>query len=158
MTTEKELLHPMVQLGSGLGAAAGEDTRSVTAELDEVPAHLLAGGKDAPQALTLAADNGEKLVSLILVDPQVDETDAAFWALLRRISVPTLVIAAAPDPSSPVAQAQAIAGGIENGVFVIIDGIDAPSHRTRPASVKEWGSAFMEIAENLALSRLRDPS
>lgn len=115
--------------------------------------HVIAVGGDAPGALTLAASHPERLVSLVLVDPAVDVDDPEHAATMRRITVPTLVIASAPTPDAPVDEPQSIAGGVDNGVFVIIDGVSAPTLVNRPASVLEWSSAFMAIAEGLAETR-----
>ncbi|WP_191563994.1 alpha/beta fold hydrolase [Janibacter melonis] len=115
--------------------------------------HVIAVGADAPGALSLAADHAEHVVSLVLVDPEVDLKDPEHAETMRRVGVPTLVIASAPTPDASVEQSQSIAGGVDNGVFVIIDGADAPMLVTRPTSVLEWSSAFMEIAEGLAQTR-----
>ncbi|OYO09341.1 alpha/beta hydrolase [Enemella evansiae] len=143
-------------IGTPDQADAGQFRDTVSNELGRAPVHLIASGLDAEGALSFAAEEGDRLVSLVLIDPQVDESNPDYWELLGRVHVPSLVIAAAPEPNSPVAQAQSVAGGIENGVFVIIDGITAPSHRSRPASFVEWGGAFMVIAEGLAADRLPD--
>lgn len=115
--------------------------------------HVVAIGADAPGALTLAADHAPHVVSLILVDPEVDLEDPEHETTMGRITVPTLVIASAPTPQASVEQPQSIAGGVDNGVFVIIDGAAAPTLANRPTSVLEWSGAFMSIAEGLAETR-----
>ncbi|MGO1166978.1 MAG: alpha/beta fold hydrolase [Janibacter sp.] len=120
--------------------------------LDEA-AHVIAIGADAPGALSLAAHHAERVVSLVLVDPEVQPEDPEHLATMAEVTVPTLVIASAPTPGHPVAEAQSVAGGVDNGVFVIIDGAEAPTLVTRPESVIEWASAFMSIAEGLAETR-----
>ncbi|NUP25364.1 MAG: alpha/beta hydrolase, partial [Nocardia sp.] len=62
---------------------------------------------------------------------------------------PSLVIASVPDGHADIATAQSIAGGIDNGVFVVIDGGTIPAHRERAASFNEWVTAFTIIAEGL---------
>lgn len=137
-------------------AAAGADrdgwAQQAAGQLDR-SSHVIAIGGDAPGALTLAADHAPRLVSLVLVDPEVDVADPEHAATMSRVTVPTLVIASAPTPTSSIEQPQSIAGGVDNGVFVIIDGAAAPTLVTRPASVLEWSSAFMQIAEGLAETR-----
>lgn len=115
--------------------------------------HVLAIGAEAPGALSLAAQHVERVVSLVLVDPDVQPDDPEHLATMKQVAVPTLVIASAPSPDHPVEQAQSVAGGVDNGVFVIIDGSEAPTLLNRPESVIEWASAFMQIAEGLAESR-----
>lgn len=115
--------------------------------------HVLAIGSDVPGALSLAADHVERVVSLVLVDPDVEPDDPEHLATMGRVTVPTLVIASAPTPDHPIEQAQSVAGGVDNGVFVVIDGAEAPTLVNRPASVIEWASAFMQIAEGLAETR-----
>ena len=119
---------------------------AAAADLLHEAAHVIAIGGDADGALSLAADHLERVVSLVLVDPDVQPEDPEHLATMRRVNVPTLVIASAPTPDHPVEQAQSIAGGVDNGVFVIIDGAEAPTLANRPASVVEWASAFMSIA------------
>lgn len=116
-------------------------------------AHVIAVGEDADGALSLAADHAGRVVSLVLVDPDVQPQDPEHLATMRRVGVPTLVIASAPTRDHPIEQAQSVAGGVDNGVFVIIDGAEAPTLVSRPASVIEWASAFMSIAEGLAETR-----
>lgn len=135
--------------------SAGERSRwaaEAAGQLTEA-AHVIAIGADAAGALTLAADSAPHVVSLILVDPEVDLDDPEHEAAMSRVAVPTLVIASAPTPDSPIDQPQSIAGGVDNGVFVIIDGAAAPTLVNRPASVLEWSGAFMSIAEGLAEAR-----
>lgn len=130
-------------------------------------AHLLATGPAAYGAIVLAARHPELVVSLLLGDPEVDLEAEGYAALLRAVVAPTLVIAAAPDADSAtpevgaevspqIAQAQSIAGGIDNGVFVVIDGCPVPAHRERGSSFTEWVTSFTTIAEGLvALTQQR---
>lgn len=142
--------------GAAVVAVAHEDRvawASGAAEQITSASHVIAVGADAPGALTLAARHAGRVVSLVLVDPEVDLGDPEHAETMTQVEVPTLVIAAAPTPETSVEQSQSIAGGVDNGVFVIIDGADVPMLLTRPASVLEWSSAFMEIAEGLAEAR-----
>ncbi|MFI7484108.1 alpha/beta fold hydrolase [Kocuria sp. M1R5S2] len=113
------------------------------------PLHALVAGDVAYGALLLGARHPELLTSLVISDPLVDENDEQYWDTLRDVHVPTLVIASAPEPDTDITKPQTVAGGVDNGVFVIIDGTSAPAHRTRPASFNEWASSFMTIAEGL---------
>jgi hypothetical protein len=70
-------------------------------------------------------------------------------ATLRRVRAPSLVIAAAPDIDTDISMPQSIAGGISNGVFVIIDNTAVPAHQSRSHSFNEWSRSFMNIAEGL---------
>lgn len=137
---------PVADDGPGQWAADAAD------QLAEAT-HVVAIGGDAAGALTLAADHAPHVVSLILVDPEVDLADPEHEATMGRITIPTLVIASAPTPETSIEQPQSIAGGVDNGVFVVIDGAAAPTLVNRPASVLEWSSAFMAIAEGLAETR-----
>jgi pimeloyl-ACP methyl ester carboxylesterase len=121
----------------------------VTEDLGGGPVHVIAAGTAVPRALLLAASRPELVVSVLAGDPVVDETDPAYWELLRRVHTPTLVMVAAPRPDSDTSHAQSVAGGIENGVMVIVDGTTAPVHRSNPRSFVEWISSFMSIAEGL---------
>lgn len=161
----EDLHRPVALVGGDRGGAPDEIvTVTVTAEsrdewaaeaVERLPegAHLIVIGADAPGALTLAAEHAEWVVSLILVDPEVDVDAPEHTTTMGRVTVPTLVIASAPTPDAPIDQPQSIAGGVDNGVFVVIDGAAAPTLVNRPTSVLEWSSAFMEIAEGLAESR-----
>lgn len=113
------------------------------------PSHVLVAGDVAYGALLLGTRHPELLTSLVISDPVVDENDTQYWDTLGQVHVPTLVIAAAPEPDTDITKPQTVAGGVDNGVFVIIDGAFAPAHRTRPASFNEWASSFMTIAEGL---------
>lgn len=160
-----DLARPVVLIGADPGApppgmtivtVTGDDrdqcADSAADRLAEA-AHVVAIGADAVSALSLAVRHVERVVSLVLVDPDVQPDDPDHLATMARVSVPTLVIASAPTPDHPVEEAQSIAGGVDNGVFVIIDGSAAPTLVNRPASVIEWASAFMQIAEGLAETR-----
>lgn len=120
---------------------------------EAAPVHLVSVGAEAVSALALAAERPQLLTSLVLADPEVPDADDEVAAILARVEVPTLVIASAPTPDSSLVSAQAVAGGVDNGVFVIIDGAETPSLVTRPGSFVEWGTAFMVIAEGLAEQR-----
>lgn len=122
---------------------------AVTDRTDGGPVHLLAAGPAVTRALLLAARHPELVTSVLAGDPEVDEDDAAYWELLRQVKTPTLVLVAAPRPDSDTSQAQTVAGGIDNGVMVIVDGCTAPVHRQSPHSFNEWVTAFMSIAEGL---------
>ena len=116
---------------------------------DGGPVHLLAAGAAVPRALLLAARRPQLLTSVLASDPEVDEADPAYWQLLRQVRTPTLVLVAAPRPDSDTSEAQSVAGGIDNGVMVIVDGVTAPVHRQSPHSFNEWVTSFMSIAEGL---------
>ena len=119
------------------------------------PVHVIASGPGVPRALALAARRPDLVTSIVACDPAVDESDPAYWELLRQVRAPTLVVVAASSPDTDTSQAQTVAGGIENGVMVIVDGAVAPVHRSNPHSFAEWVTAFMSIAEGLqALSPL----
>ncbi|MHC8607731.1 alpha/beta fold hydrolase [Paenarthrobacter ureafaciens] len=113
------------------------------------PAHVLANGAAAYGAILLAARHPEQVKSMILGDPLVDTSTDGFVAALRQVRAPSLVIAAAPDIDADVSIAQCIAGGIGNGVFVIIDNATVPAHQSRSTSFNEWSRSFMKIAEGL---------
>lgn len=115
----------------------------------ERASHLIAATDVAPQVLQLAARRPELVISVQLVDPQFDTDDADLRDVMRQISAPTLVLAAAPQPDTTFAVAQAVAGTVDNGVMVLIDGHDAPVHATASSLVTEWIWPFMEIAEGL---------
>ena len=129
-----------------LDQAAG----AIAGQADGGPVHLLASGTAVPRALLLAARRPELVVSVLAADPVVDEADPAYWELLRQVQSPTLVVVAAPDADTDTSQAQTVAGGITNGVMVIVDGAAAPVHRSNPRSFAEWVTAFMSIAEGLS--------
>lgn len=128
-------------------AQAGE---AVARDAAGGPVHVLAAGTAVPRALLLAARRPELVVSVLAADPEVDEADPAYWELLRQVQTPTLVVVAAPKPDTDTSQAQTVAGGVTNGVMVIVDGTAAPVHRSNPRSFAEWVTAFMSIAEGLS--------
>ncbi|WP_409331170.1 alpha/beta fold hydrolase [Trujillonella humicola] len=128
-------------------AQAGE---AVARDAGGGPVHLLAAGTAVPRALLLAARRPDLVVSVLAADPEVDEADPAYWELLRQVQTPTLVVVAAPEPDTDTSQAQTVAGGVSNGVMVIVDGTAAPVHRSNPRSFAEWVTAFMSIAEGLS--------
>ncbi|NWL31718.1 alpha/beta fold hydrolase [Paenarthrobacter nitroguajacolicus] len=113
------------------------------------PAHILASGTAAYGAIMLAALHPEQVKSVILGDPLVDTSVEGFVPTLRRVLAPSLVIAAAPDLDADISIPQSIAGGIRNGVFVIIDNTAVPAHQSRSHSFNEWSRSFMNIAEGL---------
>jgi pimeloyl-ACP methyl ester carboxylesterase len=113
------------------------------------PAHILATGAAAYGAIMLAATYPEQVKSIILGDPEVDTTVEGYATTLRRVQAPSLVIAAAPRSDTDISKPQSVAGGIDNGVFVIIDNTPAPAHHSRPHSFNEWTKSFMKIAEGL---------
>lgn len=134
-----------------VAAAAG-----VIAQTDDGQRHVLATGEAAYGAIVLAAEHPELVTSLVLGDPIVDEADDNYWQQMKRVRCPALVVASAPERSTDVAQAQSVAGGIANGVFVIIDGCEAPAHKNRENSFNEWLVSFFAIAEGLR--SLSDPA
>lgn len=114
--------------------------------------HVLATGPAAYGAIVLGARHPEVVTSLLLGDPETDPTEQGYAELLAAVTAPTLVVASAPEPGDPaqtVAAAQSIAGGIANGVFVVIDGALVPAHRERGSSFNEWVTSFTIIAEGL---------
>lgn len=113
------------------------------------PAHLLATGPTVPRALLLAARRPDLVASVLAADPEVDEDDPAYWDLLRQVQTPTLVLVAAAQRESDTSQAQTVAGGVDNGVMVIVEGCRPPVHRRGAHSFHEWVTAFMSIAEGL---------
>lgn len=160
-----DLIRPVALIGTAPGDApsgllaitvtGGDREQWATDASDRLSeaAHVIAIGEDAPGALSLAARHAEHVVSLVLVDPEVQPDDPEHLTTMSRVRVPTLVIASAPTSDHPVEQAQSVAGGVDNGVFVIIDGAEAPTLVNRPESVLEWAGAFMSIAEGLAETR-----
>ncbi len=122
---------------------------TIATRFDGAPVHVIAAGAAVPRALLLAARRRDLVTSILAGDPQVDESDAGYWELLRQVHAPTLVVVAAPEPGTDTSQAQSVAGGIDNGVMVVIDGAVAPTHRSSPKSFTEWATAFMVIAEGL---------
>ncbi|MGW4095149.1 alpha/beta fold hydrolase [Nocardia sp. NPDC004750] len=135
------------------------DPESVDAWVHEIAAdmtarghdrvHLLATGATTYGAIALASRYPALVTSLILGDPEVDLDAPGYGELLAQVVVPTLVIASVPDERVDIAHAQSIAGGIDNGVFVVIDGGTIPAHRERAASFNEWVTAFTIITEGL---------
>lgn len=132
--------------------------------------HVLATGPAAYAAIVLGVRHPELIMSLLLGDPQMDERlgpgNDGYDELLHQVVAPTLVIASAPDPDGTptvgdeirpeMAQAQSIAGGVDNGVFVVIDGCRVPAHRERGSSFNAWVTSFTTIAEGLvALTQQR---
>lgn len=121
----------------------------VIAQTDDGQRHVLATGDAAYGAIVLAAEYPDLVTSLVLGDPIVDESDSNYWRQMKRVQCPALVVASAPERTTDVAQAQSVAGGIANGVFVIIDGCEAPANKNRDDSFNEWLVSFFAIAEGL---------
>ncbi|MGJ3507787.1 alpha/beta fold hydrolase [Enemella sp. A6] len=113
------------------------------------PVHVIAGAAMAARALRLVADQPVATSSLQLVDPDLDTNDPTLRDTMSLVETPTLVVVAAPDRATTFAKAQSIAGGVPNGVMVIIDDQQPPAHRTSPEAFNEWVTAFMHIAEGL---------
>lgn len=129
--------------------AWADDTASVLAALGHERVHLVSTGAAAFGAIALAARRPALVAGLILGDPEVDPEAPGYGDLLAQVRAPSLVIASVPDERVDIAQPQSIAGGIGNGVFVVIDGAMIPAHRERAASFNEWVTAFTLIAEGL---------
>lgn len=123
--------------------------RAIIEQTGGEPAHLLASGPAVPRALQLAVRHPDLVTSVLAGDPAVDEDDPAYWEVLRKVAAPTLVLVAAPHRDADISQAQTVAGGIDNGVMVIVDGSTAPVHRQAASSFNAWVTAFMSIAEGL---------
>ncbi|MGC5164694.1 alpha/beta hydrolase [Rhodococcus sp. 105337] len=136
------------------------ETDSLERWLDEVTggfvehgrSHLLATGPAAYGAIVFATRRPELVLSLLLGDPAVPSESEDYRDLLRTVVAPTLVIASVPEAGDETCleQPQTIAGGIDNGVFVVIDGCRVPAHQERPTSFNEWVTSFTIIAEGLA--------
>jgi len=122
---------------------------AITARTGGEPVHVIASGRAVPRALMLAVRHAELVISVLADDPVVDEDDPTYWELLRGVRAPTLVLVAAPTQDTDTSQAQTIAGGVDNGVMVIIDGAAVPVHRQASHSFHEWVTSFMSIAEGL---------
>lgn len=120
------------------------------------PVHLIVTGSMVARALMLAVDHPELIKDLQVIDPIVDRNRPDWSKLLRAVRVPTLVVVAAPDHTTDLSAAQAIAGGVDNGVMVILDRTEPPGHRRSPASVNEWVTTFMNITEGLFDLRIED--
>jgi pimeloyl-ACP methyl ester carboxylesterase len=143
--------------GASPGASVSEDHIeawvSAAAEglRDEgtTPVHLVASGRAVYGTIVLAGRYPGLVKSLILGDPEVDTSIEGYAHSLQLVQAPSLVIAAAPQADTDIASPQSIAGGIDNGVFVIIENTAIPAHRTRADSFNEWATSFMNIAEGL---------
>ncbi|MGW0183334.1 alpha/beta fold hydrolase [Nocardia sp. NPDC003345] len=133
--------------------AWADDAASAVAALGHERVHLVSTGATAYGAIALAARRPALVAGLVLgdpeVDPEVDPEAPGYGELLARVTAPSLVIASLPDERVDIAQPQSIAGGIDNGVFVVLDGATIPAHRERAASFNEWVTAFTLIAEGL---------
>lgn len=115
----------------------------------DLPVNVIACGKATLGAMLLAAEHPELLTSLVLGDPEVNVASDLFTLTVGRIRTPSLVIVAAPERDTDISVPQGIAGGIANGVFVIIDDCAVPTHHHKPSSFNEWTSSFIRIAEGL---------
>ncbi|MGJ3191562.1 alpha/beta fold hydrolase [Paenarthrobacter sp. FR1] len=124
-------------------------TASADMEAQSTPVHLIATGVAAFEAIALGARRPALVKSLILGDPEVDPALPGYQELLGDVQAPTLVIAAAPTFDTDISKPQSVAGGIKDGVFVIIDNCEVPAHRSRPHSFNEWATSFINIAEGL---------
>lgn len=113
------------------------------------PAHLIATGAMVPRALLFATRHADMVKGLQLIDPVVERLHPGWMDLLKAVRVPTLVIVAAPDPTTDLSVPQSIAGHVDNGVMIILDHTQPPSSTTAPDSVNEWMTAFMNITEGL---------
>ncbi|EOM74480.1 alpha/beta hydrolase [Rhodococcus rhodnii] len=126
--------------------------RHVVGEIgSDAPVHVLATGPAAYAAVVLAARYPDLVRSLLLGDPRIPGDTEEYRDLLASVRTPTLVIASAIEGASDreLAVPQSIAGGIDNGVFVVIDGVAVPAHRERGSSFDEWATSFTVIAEGL---------
>ena len=112
------------------------------------PTHVFADDADVADAIRLAVAHPDTVLSLILAEPATVTDDVA--ALLPEIEVPTLVLASAPSADADLTVAQQLAGEIDNGVFVVIDGAPKPVQTQRRESFAEWSSSFVAIVEGLA--------
>ncbi|ROZ98095.1 alpha/beta fold hydrolase [Gordonia sp. OPL2] len=112
------------------------------------PTHVFADGADVVDAIRLAVDHPDTVLSLVLAEPVTVPDDIR--ATLAQVTVPTLVLASAPVADADLSAAQLLAGDIDNGVFVVIDGAPRPVHTERRESFAEWTSSFVAIAEGLA--------
>ncbi|MBU8865839.1 alpha/beta fold hydrolase [Paenarthrobacter aromaticivorans] len=132
------------QLNEWVSAAAAE-----LRDGGATPVHLVASGSAAYGTIVLAGRYPCLVKSLILGDPEVDTSIEGYAPALQLVQAPSLVIAAAPRADTDIAGPQSIAGGIDNGVFVIIEDTAVPAHRTKADSFNEWATSFMNIAEGL---------
>ncbi|AZG47329.1 hydrolase [Gordonia insulae] len=122
--------------GALAAVAAGEQT------------HVFAAGDHVADAIRLAVAHPEVVLSLVLAEPVPVPDDVV--PLLAQVVVPTLVLASAPSSDADLTAAQKLAGEIDNGVFVVIDGAPRPVHTERRESFAEWSASFVAIAEGLA--------
>lgn len=143
--------------GAFLGAAGSESqleawVSAAAAALRDggvTPVHLVASCRAVYGTIVLAGRYPELVKSMILGDPEIDTSIEGYTRSLQLVQAPSLVIAAAPQADTDIAEPQSIAGGIDNGVFVIIENTAVPAHRTRADSFNEWATSFMNIAEGL---------
>jgi 3-oxoadipate enol-lactonase len=68
---------------------------------------------------------------------------------LATIRTPTLVLCGSEDTVTGVDESQALAGGIEDAVFVTVRGAGHLANQEAPASFNAWLSAFIHIIERL---------
>ena len=139
------------QASAAAGSARGwaESAAVALKKAEKGPVHIVATGPDVLGAVILGSTHPGLVMSLILGDPEVDPQDLQLAGVMSEVQAPTLVIAAAPTLDTDISKAQSVAGGIRNGVFVIIDHCGIPAHRNRPGSFNEWATSFIKIAEGL---------
>lgn len=152
--------------GTGDAPAVGRHTRVIpiddsidlTAHVDAVltilagldgPVHLLATGPDGMIAVRAAVARPDLIHSLVLVDSAPSSDLGDVTEDLPLVTMPALVIAARPDERTDLSASQTIAGRLPYGVFVVVDGVEAPVHRRRPKSFHAWASSFFAIVEGL---------
>jgi pimeloyl-ACP methyl ester carboxylesterase len=70
-------------------------------------------------------------------------------AELAAIRTPTLVLCGSEDTVTGVEESQALAGGIEDAVFVTLRSAGHLANQERPESFNAWLSAFVHIIERL---------
>lgn len=134
---------------SALGTVRWWDDDAQMAVAAAVPTHVFAAGADAYSAIELAVAHPESVLSLVLADPIFDADVRA--ELLAAVTVPTLVVASASEPTTDLTVPQRLAGDIDNAVFVVIEDAASPVHTGNRESFHEWTSSFVVIAEGLAL-------
>ncbi|TWP34686.1 alpha/beta fold hydrolase [Leekyejoonella antrihumi] len=113
------------------------------------PMHVLASGDDGAVAIRLAVTHPELVKSLVLADATSHTALGDVTADLTAVTVPALVVCAAPELNSDLTASQELAGQISNGVFVVMDRVERPAHRARPDSFNAWSDSFISIVEGL---------
>ncbi len=79
---------------------------------------LAAEGSDGAAAVTAALAHHHRVDALVLVDVELDGTEAD----LRSLHLPTLVLHGQDDPQIPVAQAEAVAHAIAGSELILVGG------------------------------------